>query len=152
MPIATDTIQVSRDLHFRQISELCNIDIDIVKALNPQYRAEIVPGNWQLSTLRLPNETLNTLIDYKDSIYNYRADNLFKRRSEVLVREKDAARVSTSSKGRNTKSTRGKTITVKKGDTLGKIAKRNGISVEKLRRLNGLKGNSIRPGQKLRVE
>lgn len=41
---------------------------------------------------------------------------------------------------------------VKKGDTLGKIASRNGTSVAKLCRLNGLKTTStLRPGQKLRI-
>ena len=41
---------------------------------------------------------------------------------------------------------------VRKGDTLGKIARRNGISIQRLCQLNGLKRNStIRPGQRLRV-
>lgn len=43
------------------------------------------------------------------------------------------------------------TVTVKKGDTLYGIARRSGVSVERLRALNGLKGNLIRPGQTLRV-
>jgi len=39
---------------------------------------------------------------------------------------------------------------VRSGDCLGKIARRYGISVGKLKRLNGLKSNNIRPGQVLR--
>ncbi|WP_073159248.1 peptidoglycan DD-metalloendopeptidase family protein [Fibrobacter sp. UWH5] len=39
---------------------------------------------------------------------------------------------------------------VRRGDCLGKIARRYGISVGKLKRLNGLKSNNIRPGQVLR--
>lgn len=87
MPMATDTIVVSKDLHFVQIAELCNIDINAIKALNPQYKTQVVPGDWEPSVLRLPLETINTLIDYKDSIYNYKADELFKRRSSVEVKE-----------------------------------------------------------------
>mgnify|MGYP003308147906 FL=1 len=42
---------------------------------------------------------------------------------------------------------------VRKGDTLGAIARRNGTTVAKLCRLNGLKKTSIiRPGQRLRVQ
>ena len=42
---------------------------------------------------------------------------------------------------------------VRKGDTLGKIASRNGTTVEKLCKLNGIKSNKpIRVGQKLRVK
>ena len=103
MPMATDTIVVSRDLHFSQIADLCNISIEAIKALNPQYKTQVVPGDWEPSVLRLPLETLNTLIDYKDSVYNYRADELFKRRSSVEVKEvvapKPAPRVS-KGKGR----------------------------------------------------
>lgn len=39
---------------------------------------------------------------------------------------------------------------VRRGDCLGKIARRYGISITKLKKLNGLKGNMIRPGQVLR--
>lgn len=43
------------------------------------------------------------------------------------------------------------TYTVKAGDTLGKISKAVGLSVEQLRRINGLSGNTIRAGQVLRL-
>jgi murein DD-endopeptidase MepM/ murein hydrolase activator NlpD len=46
----------------------------------------------------------------------------------------------------------GKYYKVRTGDTLGRIAKRNGTTVSKLCKLNGLRENSvIRPGQKLRI-
>ncbi|MDE6395644.1 MAG: LysM peptidoglycan-binding domain-containing protein, partial [Muribaculaceae bacterium] len=52
-----------------------------------------------------------------------------------------------SSKGGN------KYTTVKKGDSLSKIASRNGTTVGKLCSLNGLKTSSkLQPGQKLRVK
>ena len=39
---------------------------------------------------------------------------------------------------------------VRRGDCLGKIARKYGISITRLKQLNGLKGNMIRPGQVLR--
>lgn len=39
---------------------------------------------------------------------------------------------------------------VRSGDCLGKIAKKYGISITKLKKLNNIKGNMIRPGQVLR--
>lgn len=48
---------------------------------------------------------------------------------------------------------RSATYKVKKGDTLSKIASRNGISVSKLCRLNGLTTRStLRPGQRLKLK
>ncbi|SMB94850.1 LysM peptidoglycan-binding domain-containing protein [Deinococcus hopiensis] len=43
------------------------------------------------------------------------------------------------------------TVTVRKGDTLFAIAQRSGVPVTRLRAINGLKGNLIHPGQKLRL-
>lgn len=40
-------------------------------------------------------------------------------------------------------------VTVKRGDTLGAIARRHNSSVPKLQQINGLSGHLIRPGQKL---
>lgn len=41
--------------------------------------------------------------------------------------------------------------TVKRGDTLGAIARRYRSTVDGIRRLNGLRGNIIRPGQRLKI-
>lgn len=43
------------------------------------------------------------------------------------------------------------TYTVRSGDTLARISPRVGLSVDQLRRLNGLEGNVIRAGQVLRL-
>lgn len=42
--------------------------------------------------------------------------------------------------------------TVRRGDTLGAIARRYGVSVRQIQRLNGLRGTNIRVGKRLRVE
>jgi LysM repeat protein len=43
------------------------------------------------------------------------------------------------------------TVTVRSGDTLYKIATRAGLSVAQLKAANGLRGNTIRPGQVLKL-
>ena len=43
------------------------------------------------------------------------------------------------------------TYTVKKGDGLGAIAERHGMTLQEIRELNGLKDNNIQVGQKLKV-
>jgi membrane-bound lytic murein transglycosylase D len=50
------------------------------------------------------------------------------------------------------KSSRSRTVSVKKGDSLSRIASRNGTTVSKLCALNGIKSNAkLKPGQKLKV-
>lgn len=58
-----------------------------------------------------------------------------------------AARKSSSSKS----APKARTYTVKKGDTLGAIARRNGTSVKALKRANGLKSDLIHINQKLTI-
>jgi hypothetical protein len=41
--------------------------------------------------------------------------------------------------------------TVKKGDSLGRIASKHGIGLSSLRRANGISGDLIRPGQVLKI-
>lgn len=195
IPITTDTVTIMRDLHMQQVAELCNIDVEAIQALNPQYRTQLIPGSSGPMTLRLPTETLNTFIDLKDSVYNYRFDELLTRRSCVEVddrldnrsvaskrraaRQQSASESSSSSRRSASKSSSRKSsrssssksssrssrssrkskkvkssasATVRKGDTLIEIAHRNGTTVEKLKKKNKIKGNMIKPGQKLKVK
>ncbi len=149
LPASTDTIMVSRDLKMEQINELCGVSMEELKALNPQYRTTLIPGAAKPRSLRMSTEAISQFLAVGDSVYNHRASELFSRReAEVAVGETPSR---TTSKKRST-STRAKRVTVRKGDTLGAIARRNGTTVAKLRRLNGIRGNNIRAGQKLRVK
>ena len=65
--------------------------------------------------------------------------------------KKDNAAKSKTAKSKKKKNT-SKTVTVKPGDSLSRIAKRNGTTVKELQRLNGKKGNNLQPGDKIRVK
>lgn len=47
IPASTDTVQVTKNLHFEQIAELCNVPLEEVKSLNPQYKKQVIPGHDQ---------------------------------------------------------------------------------------------------------
>lgn len=166
LPAKTDTILVNRDVHFKQIAQVLNMDEELVRSLNPQYRKDIVIGYTKPSTLRLPVDKINSFIDQEDSVYAYNADVLLTKRSEVEVAQEvpsySSGRTSVSSSRKSysrSKSKRSsrrrrsskKSVTIRGGDTLSEIAARNHTTVKKLKRLNGLKGNNIRKGKKIRV-
>lgn len=139
LPMGTDTIQVSRNVRMERISALCNIEEEELRRLNPQYRTNLIPGNVRPCTLRMPTAAINAFIEAGDSIYVPQ--------SEVLnIKEVPAAAKTGKSSKRS-----GSTITVRRGDTLGAIAKRNRTTVSRLKKLNGLRSNNIRAGQRLKV-
>ena len=169
LPAQTDTVMVHRDVHLEQIAGVIGTNIDLLKSLNPEYRRDIVPGNTKPSPIRLPLADSGKFIDNEDSIYNYRTSELLTKRAVVDVNDdvptfsrskrsysRRSARNSSRRSARNSRrgsrssSSRG-SVTIQKGQTLSQIAKRNGTTVEKLRRLNGIKGNNIQAGKKLRV-
>ncbi len=85
IPNATDTVQVNRNLHFEQIADICGIDMDQIKSLNPQFTRNIIPGESKPQTLRLPITHISTFIDKQDTIYAHRSNELFKNRKVIAI-------------------------------------------------------------------
>lgn len=155
-----DTVVVNKDLHMEQVASICGVEMEKIKAFNPQYKTSLVPGNSYDCILRLPSEAALKFIDLGDSVYSYRSSELFTKRKTVeideaeLEKQQNSARRSYSSSRRRSSrsSRRSKSVTIKNGQTLSEIAEKYGTSVSKLRRLNGIKGSSIRAGKKIRVK
>jgi len=137
--IATDTVMVNRVMHLGQVASTLNIPIETLRDLNPQYKLDIVPATKKAYSLRLPIRYTSEFLQSekeiyaKDSLYlkeYINPSNLEKKRAEGV----------------------GYFYTVRKGDNLGVIAKRNRCTVKELMKWNRLKSTVIRPGQKLRIE
>lgn len=155
-----DTVVVNKDLHLEQVASVCGVEMEKIKAFNPQYKTSLVPGNSYDCILRLPSEAALKFIDLGDSVYSYRSSELLTKRKTVeideaeLEKQQNSARRSYSSSRRRSSrsSRRSKSVTIKNGQTLSEIAEKYGTSVNKLRRLNGIKGSNIRAGKKIRVK
>lgn len=137
MPEGTDTIHISRSLNLNQIADVCKINIDKLRALNPEFKKDIIPGNEKPYALRLPSNMVSYFIDHEDSIYNYKPEVYQKRRSTVDVKDIPASKAVYHR--------------IRNGETLGGIAQRYGVSVNQLRRLNGIRGSNIRAGKPIRI-
>lgn len=170
LPLQTDTVVVNKNVHLGQIAGALDIDIEQLRALNPEYRRDIVPGLTKPSTIKMTISDIGNFLDHEDSVYNYRTSEFLTHRTVVDVNDdiptfsrsrrsaynRRSGRHSTRSArnarhGRSSRSSGGSSITVRKGQTLSEIAKRNGTTVAKLRKLNGIKGSNIQAGKKLRI-
>jgi membrane-bound lytic murein transglycosylase D len=137
--ISTDTVMVNRTMHFGQVASTLNIPLETLRMLNPQYKIDIVPAARKPYALRLPTRYTAEFIMQQDSIYAKDSMYLKEYINPANLEKKRAEGV-------------GYIYTVRKGDNLGLIAKRNRCTVKDIMRWNKLKSTTIRPGQKLRIE
>ena len=143
LPVKTDTVLVDRNINLNQVASICGFDIQMLRSLNPEYKRDIVPGATKLYAIRLPLTDVTRFIEMQDSVYN--ASSSDKR----LVVEVDEQSVKSSKSDK--RSSGAKYHTVRRGDTIGGIARKYGTTAAKIRKLNGLRKDTIRVGQRLRV-
>ena len=147
-PIVTDTVHVDRRVHFEQISDVLGIPMDELRALNPQYRVDIIPGNVHPYALILPNlQTCNFLAN-QDSIVNHNAERYAVR--DVV--EPSLQNKGSDNKGEYVEELVVKYHKVKRGETLQSIARKYGVSQSSIRKANklGRKGR-VQRGKTLRI-
>jgi membrane-bound lytic murein transglycosylase D len=87
LPAQTDTVMVTKKIHLEQIAKVLNVDIEMLRALNPMYRHDIIPGNTEPYALRLPLSDVNRYIENEDAICNYKANELLTNRTIVEVND-----------------------------------------------------------------
>ena len=92
----SDTIMVKEKVHLMQIADLMNLPIAELRTLNPQYRQDVVPGNYEPCAIRLPLNAASSFLQNKDKIVAYKADELFTNR--ILVEPPENLYVSKHSK------------------------------------------------------
>lgn len=140
MPLAVDTVMINRPLHLEQVSSTIDVELELLKMLNPQYTLQIIPATTKSYALTLPTERLTDFIANEEAIHA--KDSIYLK--EYLVPENIEKKKSTPPPA--------KYHTVKKGETLGAIARRYGKTVKQLMNWNGIRNaNTLRIGQRIRV-
>ena len=147
IPAHVDTFMVNKNVHFRQISEVLGIPIDDLRDLNPQYYKDIVPGAQGRQVLRLPFNYSNAFLDMQDSIYRYKSAEMF----SGSVDDGRNSRPAVKPAARSGSGTQWVYYKVRRGDNLGKIARKHHTTISNLKKWNNLRNDRIREGQRLKV-
>ena len=144
LPLANDTLMLHRNVYLEQIAAVCDIDMEALRALNPQYKEDLIPGAFEPYSLRLPMDKIAVFIDKGDSVYAYQHDKFFPPQKTVEPR---AVTPSRSSGGK------GGLIThkIRAGESLGSIARKYGVSVAQIKKWNGLRSDRITAGHTLKI-
>lgn len=147
---ATDTVMVKKEMSFAQISNLLDIPVEQLQALNPSYKRNVVPYYVGKSHyLTLPSSKVAVFTSNEDKIYAYLQYELDKR--EKVKNNWKSNYIKDSLAYVSASNTKVKYYRVRRGDNLGDIAKRNGVAVSDLRKWNHLKGNSVASGKSLKI-
>ena len=145
---ATDTVMVKKEMSFTQISNLLDIPVEQLEALNPSYKRNVIPNyNDKNHYLTLPSCKVAVFTSNEDKIYAYvdyeKNQREKNNQNKRAVFKKDSTALASNS--------RVKYYKVKRGDNLSEIAKNNNVAVSDLKKWNYIKGNSVTAGKSLKI-
>lgn len=146
-PIVVDTVHVNRRVHFAQISDVMGIPMSELRALNPQFRKDVIPGDIRPYSLVLPSLQALAYIANEDSIVNHNAKKYARR---GYVEPATTATVGRDAKGEYYDEETIEYHTVQRGETIAKIAKKYGVTTAQIRKYNKV-GKSLKRGSKLKI-
>lgn len=128
VPLSFETVTVERYTPYRTLVRLAGGDDAAFARLNPGYRAEVVNGKLYVPAgdrIRVP---VGRASAFRAGYQQLASNETYSQQREIYLAHR-----------------------VGKGDTLGGIAKRYGVSQKTLIAVNGLKKGRIRAGQTLKV-
>lgn len=172
--LTTDTIVVNKRIHFNQIADVLNIPVDEIRMLNPQFRKDIIPGNYRPYTLTLPKQQCLSFLMSEDAILAHDAD-LYAQRTYVEPGDPDAAEpeIVDENGERNLAAVERQsanasanmelamnptedivtlTHVVGRGENIKDIAKKYSVSATDIKRWNHLRRGKVKEGDELRIE
>ena len=134
---STDTVNIKERLSFEQITKLIDISEEELEFLNPAYRHKLIPKKeGGAYALVLPQDKIGLFVSNEDSIYKIAALHFEENQAEVPEEVPMNDRIRHK---------------VRRGEVLGTIAQKYGVSVSSIRSWNGLRGNTIHIGQRLTI-
>lgn len=131
--LEVDTIHIKKPLSFKSIEKTITINYDLLIALNPQYKKEFIPFSKSKEyALTLPKDLIHKFIE-----------------NERLFYETTKQNNNNEDKSNSIKITEFNSYEVKNGDNLNRIAIKHHISLQQLKKWNGLQTNYLIAGQRL---
>ncbi len=139
LPLATDTVMINYPLHFEQVADVLRMDIEQIRALNPQYKRDVIPGHIKPSVLKLPAFNSYAFAQFEDTISLHRVEELLA--NYILVGNDSIIPIRTEQITH---------VTVQ-GENLYTIADKYGVTARDIRKWNGLSSNRVARGKRLRL-
>jgi membrane-bound lytic murein transglycosylase D len=141
IPMNTEAVMVEGPMPMSNLAKGLDVPKATLKALNPSYKRDFIPGGDQLHSVRLPKA--------QALAFERRKEQLYAMRDSLARGEDNSSDEGSEDNGDSPYSA--VYYTVKSGDNLGYIAEWYDCSAANLRRWNNMRGSRIAPGQRLKV-
>ena len=127
-----DTVKISSETSFQKLAETLDMEVSVLKDLNPMYRRNVIPNLNHPSHLILPKDKVVRFLENEEEIYNGPEKDY----AQEDVPEKQKAKI---------------IHRVTKGEYFHKIAMKYNCSIEEIMEWNNLESNNLQVGQKLEI-
>ncbi|MFN0189346.1 MAG: LysM peptidoglycan-binding domain-containing protein [Bacteroidia bacterium] len=147
-----DTVIVNQPINFRTLAATLDLPLDVISYLNPIYKRGLIPDVGGNYVLRLPTNKMAIYMLSQESIYAASLPaarpvmNSYKNRASQVDEEGDEV----ATYDTQTKRVK-KTHTVRRGESLGRIASKYDMTVAQVKKMNKLRSSTVRSGQRLTV-
>ncbi len=138
--LASDTIMVRNFMNLNTLSTMLDVCEEDMTLLNPAIKRKAVPKSTKYFSVRIPSDKYDYFSENRSFILDS-ASKSGKKELELLAKNSLG-----STYGRDKVIHR-----VRRGDVLGKIARRYHVRVSDIKKWNRLRSNTIRVGQKLNI-
>ncbi|WP_426483463.1 LysM peptidoglycan-binding domain-containing protein [Flavobacterium sp. 2] len=146
----TDTLNIKKEMTFKQIADLLDMPQSQIQLLNPSYKLNVVPYyQGEQHCLRLPKDKIATFVSNEKQIYAYVDYMSTIRTMPAKLALKVAPKVRLQPQKTNSDF---QFYEVQKGDNLGAIAEKYDVNLADLKKWNGLKSNNVALGRTLKIK
>jgi membrane-bound lytic murein transglycosylase D len=152
-----DTIRVDRQVNFSALANQIDLPTDVISFLNPVYKRGYIPDTEEYYTLRLPTNKIALFMANQEQIFALSQPSPRPVLNENIAsryREKNNNEEANTSDNGNYEFTTKKikkTHVVRRGETLSAIADKYEMTTSAVKKMNRLKSNSVKKGQRLQV-
>lgn len=144
----TDTIMIKNEISFKQLSDLLDVPVAQIQLLNPSFKRNVIPSyHDKKHFLRLPLDKLGVFVSNEEKIYAY-VNHISGKQEKPFETSKLTQEAVASA---NDVITKTKYHTVKRGESLGIIANKFGVTVAEIKKWNKLRSNTIATGKRLKL-
>ncbi len=140
-----DTVRFNKPVLLSEIAAATDLTIETLKIYNPHYKTNIIPASAeQTFNIVVPKLSVEDVVVYREDYYEALANGSLNTPTAILASSTEMVPKIISTRVKSS-------YVVRSGDNLSKVASKLGVKQSDIKKWNGMKSNTLRKGQKLKI-